>query len=149
MPGREKVYEQSFFVAGSGLIWPFCDLRAEDVPGKKRLAAFQEIRGEIQFKIRPADGVAATGPEASSSIFLTPTNKVCGPTPGARFESSVDTSSQQGYLAERRCPLGMPSPGRSPWSPLAQRLSLTTPGTGAAPRDTLGTSSSSIEITRS
>jgi hypothetical protein len=65
----EKVYEQSFFVAGSGLIWPFHDLRAEDVLGKKRLAAFQEIRGEIQFKIRLADGVAATGPEASSSIL--------------------------------------------------------------------------------
>jgi hypothetical protein len=68
----EKVYERSFFVAGSGLIWPFRDLRAEDVPGKKRLAAFQEIRGEIQFKIRPADGVAATGPEASSSILSNP-----------------------------------------------------------------------------
>jgi hypothetical protein len=65
----EKVYEQSFFVAGSGLIWPFHDLRAEDVLGKKRLAAFQEIRGEIQFKIRLADGVAATGPEASSLIL--------------------------------------------------------------------------------
>jgi hypothetical protein len=65
----EKVYEQSFFVAGSGLIWPYHDLRAEDVLGKKRLAAFQEIRGEIQFKIRLADGVAATGPEASSSIL--------------------------------------------------------------------------------
>jgi hypothetical protein len=68
----EKVYEQSFFVVGSGLISPFHDLRAEDVPGKKRLAAFQEIRGEIQFKIRPADGVAATGPEASSSILSNP-----------------------------------------------------------------------------
>jgi hypothetical protein len=65
----EKVYEQSFFVAGSGLICPYHDLRAEDVLGKKRLAAFQEIRGEIQFKIRLADGVAATGPEASSSIL--------------------------------------------------------------------------------
>jgi hypothetical protein len=68
----EKVYEQSFFVVGSGLISPFHDLRAEDVPGKKRLAAFQEIRGEIQFKIRPADGVAATGREASSSILSNP-----------------------------------------------------------------------------
>ena len=65
----EKVYEQSFSAAGRRLIWPFHDLRAEGVPGKKRLAAFQEIRGEIEFKIRPADGVAATGPEAGSSIL--------------------------------------------------------------------------------
>jgi hypothetical protein len=65
----EEVYEQSFSAAGRRLIWPFHDLRAEDVPGEKRLDPFQKTRGEIEFKIRPADGVAATGPEVGPSIL--------------------------------------------------------------------------------
>ena len=68
----EKVYEQSFSAAGRRPIWPFHDLHAEDVPGEKRLDPFRKILGEIELKMRPADGVAATGPEVGSSLVSNP-----------------------------------------------------------------------------